>query len=57
LGQGTFSGDEPEQTNQAQPQQVNAAHDDINFDLDDPLDKDFLERGDLVYSRIELGER
>jgi hypothetical protein len=55
LGQSTFSGDETEREKD-QPSQATAADEYLNFELDDPLDETFLERGDLVFNRIELGD-
>jgi hypothetical protein len=55
LGQSTFSGDETEREKD-QPAQPTATDENLNFELDDPLDETFLERGDLVFNRTELGD-
>jgi hypothetical protein len=46
LGQSTFSGDE----------HASANHEGFDFELDEPLNETFLERGDLVFNRVEDGE-
>jgi len=52
-GQSTYSGSDH---GKGQPRHTSAADEHLDFELDDPLDENFLERGDLIFCRIEVGE-